>query len=291
MPKENEWIHRFSWHGRDTTAPAHVNRKKPAQLQFTKLVTIPDQIYFDVEGVRTSDDAVLSVKVMIFFELVDVEKMLDATSDPPSDMINTLSADIIEWTSSRVFSAFKAGSERLNSLEAYPQLLKRAKEIGFKISKIVFRGYSTSPKLEGMHDAAIEARTQLTLQQETEAMAQHLADFKLTQAALRAEKERSMEKDATNHKHSLDGLKRGESIKAEREVAAAKQDIQAEGAQNLLLQTKRSQKAEQRHIASLVTLGLDVTRYFEAKEPRNVKVLKLEGQPGKKVHLHQHEKD
>ena len=35
-----------------------------------------------VQDVRTSDDAVLTVKIMLFFELADLEKMLNSTHDP-----------------------------------------------------------------------------------------------------------------------------------------------------------------------------------------------------------------
>ena len=38
---------------------------------------MPDQMYHDVPDVRTADDAVLTIHLMIFFELVDVERMLD----------------------------------------------------------------------------------------------------------------------------------------------------------------------------------------------------------------------
>lgn len=51
---------------------------------------MPDQLYFDVEGVRTKDDALLIVKVIIFHELENVELMLDSTHDPVSDFINTV---------------------------------------------------------------------------------------------------------------------------------------------------------------------------------------------------------
>ncbi len=54
-------------------------------------------MYFDVENVRTADDALLIIKVMVFFELVDIEKMLDQTHDPIADFINALSADVVDF--------------------------------------------------------------------------------------------------------------------------------------------------------------------------------------------------
>ena len=39
-----------------------------------------------MQEVRTKDDTMLTVKLMIFFELQDIEKMLDSTHDPVSIM-------------------------------------------------------------------------------------------------------------------------------------------------------------------------------------------------------------
>ena len=50
--------------------------------RFKKLRVIADQTYYNVGEVRTKDDTLLTVKLMIFFELKDVEKMLDNTHDP-----------------------------------------------------------------------------------------------------------------------------------------------------------------------------------------------------------------
>lgn len=52
----------------------------------------------------------------------------------------------------------------LNNSETYPKLMERSKSIGFEITKIVFRGYFASPKLQEMHDNSIQARTNLKLQ-------------------------------------------------------------------------------------------------------------------------------
>lgn len=76
LPTSNEWLHRFVWHGAD---PNHTTRKIPSALQFTKLRLVPDQMYFNVEGVRSRDDALVTVKLMIFFQLESVERLLDTT--------------------------------------------------------------------------------------------------------------------------------------------------------------------------------------------------------------------
>lgn len=213
----------FKWHGSD---PSHPERKIPGQLVFSKLRHIPDQVYINVPEVkisnyhlylftkvRTSDDALLELRFMVFFELDSVEKMLDRTHDPIADFINSLTAglldaavllliflDVIAFTSALTYEMFLEKTEMLNNLDIYHQLTvmyffciyfyeekHRAKSIGFKISKVAYRGYS-SPSLQKMHDDAIQARTQLRLEADTEEQAQQLADLKLLKETERSKK-------------------------------------------------------------------------------------------------------
>jgi hypothetical protein len=83
-PKPNEWIHEFVWHGEDGTHKTHII---PGAKKFQKLRLIPDQFYYNITDVRTSDDALITVKLMIFFELMNVETMLNNTRDPIADFV------------------------------------------------------------------------------------------------------------------------------------------------------------------------------------------------------------
>lgn len=49
-------------------------------------------------------------------------------------------------------------------MNIYSKLVTRANKIGFDISKVVFRGYFASPKLQLMHDKSMQTRTQLQLE-------------------------------------------------------------------------------------------------------------------------------
>jgi len=171
---------RVQWHGAD---PRNPRKKVPHGLRFSKLWTIPDQMYFDVPEVRTADDALLVVELMIFFELADIETMLDQTHDPVGDFINAVSADVIDFVGRRTFEEFKQQTEKLNDLSAYGNLTARASRIGYKINKVVYRGYLAGDKLQAMHDDAIQARTRLKLESETERQAQELADLRLSREA------------------------------------------------------------------------------------------------------------
>mmetsp|Transcript_133717 Transcript_133717/g.324942 ORF Transcript_133717/g.324942 Transcript_133717/m.324942 type:complete len:424 (+) Transcript_133717:1-1272(+) len=197
----SEWIHEFSWTGparsdEDVNAPA---RKVPNAVKKSKLMLIPGKMYYDVESVRTKDNAMITVKLMIFYRLADVEVMLDNTNDPMADMINAVSADVIEWCAPKSFSEYLAETDCLNTLKPYSQLQSTAKKIGYSIDKIVFRGYSAPPSLQRMHDSAIEKRTALMLAKESEEEEQSLADFKLQREAERAAKQQELEMQRLEH--------------------------------------------------------------------------------------------
>ena len=84
-PKPNEWIHEFTWHGEDGAHKTHII---PGAKKFQKLRLIPDQFYYNITDVRTADDALITVKLMVFFELVNVETMLNNTHDPIADFVS-----------------------------------------------------------------------------------------------------------------------------------------------------------------------------------------------------------
>lgn len=101
---------------------------------------------------------------MLFYEIKDVERMLATTQDPIADFINCVQADVIAFASQLSYLEFIEKASKLNELNNYPQLTGCAKRMGYEVSKVVFRGYFASEKLQKMHDNAIEKRTQLKIQ-------------------------------------------------------------------------------------------------------------------------------
>eukprot|EP00457_Paulinella_chromatophora_P004979 gb/GEZN01004992.1/.p1 GENE.gb/GEZN01004992.1/~~gb/GEZN01004992.1/.p1 ORF type:complete len:522 (-),score=73.36 gb/GEZN01004992.1/:215-1780(-) len=293
FPEDNEWLHNFVWHGRDERAPPGLNRKAAGKLVFTKLRLIPDQLYFDVESVRSADDALLTIKLMIFFELTDVDKMIDSTHDAPSDFINSISADVIQWTGKRSFEQFKQEATALNELTTYAQLLARTKQIGYNVSKVVFRGYLATDKLQTMHDDAIETRTSLVLQQETERTAQQLADFKLEKEMARKQEQRTLEELEQLHRLKLDNLNLQASLMKQKQLASqSREHRKLDASQDLEERSARSLQ-EREHFAGLRSLGVDLTQYFVAKEQTGARIIKVESGKGvdqatmPRVHLHE----
>ena len=151
IPKAGEWTHEFSWHGEE---PDNKARKVKGALRFTKLRVIADQFYYNVPEVRTKDDTMITVKLMVFFQLVDINKMLDNTHDPIADFINAVCSDTIQFCSRLSYEEFVDNTAAMNDIKTFSQLTSRAEMIGYKVSKVVFRGFHSSDALQSMHDKA-----------------------------------------------------------------------------------------------------------------------------------------
>lgn len=266
VPTATEWVHEFVWHGSD---PGKPTKKVPGALRFTKLRVIPDQTYLDVDEVRTADDALLTVRLMIFFELRDIGTMLNETHDPVADFINAATADVIRFAAGLTFEELKTNAGALNELGTYGALTNRAERIGYTVSKVVYRGYSASAKLQAMHDNAIETRTKLRLDSENEAQAQDLADLKLGREGARARQMQEMETAQAEHRLAL----------AERRHA---QRVAHRRARGLARQEER-----QALFAEMARHGVDLTRYLVARHERVDRVIRMEGSRAGRVHLHE----
>jgi hypothetical protein len=291
----DEWIHHFSWHGSD---PKHGGRKSPSVLQFDKLRVIPDQMYFDVESVRTRDDALLAIKLMVFFELVDIEKMLDQTHDPVADFINALSADAIDFVGGLDFDSFKEQTDALNQLGTYSQLIQRAERIGYRINKVVYRGYYASDKLQSMHDNAIECRTKLRLESETERQSQELADLKLVREAERAVRRQEMNEAEVRHQNRIADL--AHAAKLSHQEAEQRQALEQKREEDgwtleatrlnnksVLLHDQATHEEQLRFFAGMQGLGVDLTRYLIAQYQNPDKVIRIDQNQESQLHLHE----
>ena len=264
----SEWRHNFSWHGHDPTA-GEVARKRPHGLKFEKLMLAPGSTYYDVENVRTADDALLTIRLMIFFQIADVERMLDSTNDPIADVINSVSSDVIGFCSARSFELFKETSEQLNTLGAYGSLVEASAARGLILSKVVFRGYLAPPRLQKMHDEAIERRTKLVLERESEAQEQRTADERLAKEAERDAAKRGMQKADAAH-----------AAEMARTAFEAKQRERREAAEQEALLHERRQQAELGHLANLqAAVGA------EGRDMLTLLIAQQQGPPAKLIQI------
>ncbi len=224
VPEPGEWLHTFRWHG---PAPHGTGfQKVPGALVFQKLWLMPDQMYHDVTDVRTADDAVLTIRLMVFFELTDIETMLSATHDPIGDFVNAATSDVVDFVGRLSFDGFKGRTDALNDLSTYRQLTARASQCGYRIDKVVYRGYGAPPALQRLHDEATESRVRLQLERATQQQAQELEDFKLDRSLARAGQRREQAR--------LDA--------EQAEAQAAAQEVR-----------------QRKHLAELDALGVDLT--------------------------------
>jgi hypothetical protein len=260
---------------------------------------------------------------MIFFELIDIPLMLDQTHDPVADFINAVTADVIDFAAGLTFEQFKEKTDRLNARETYPQLAQRAGRIGYRINKVVHRGYEATPKLQAMHDGAIETRTRLRLESETENQSQALADFKLEREQERSVRRQQIEQAEAEHQHRVKRVAHEEQLRqkqVEHEMlmklqhlehdaesrrkeqeqetelthrrALCEQQIEA-AAKKAQVKLQQRQAAYEQKVAFLKSvreLQVYMTRYLVAKHERPDRRIAIDGiNADRRAQLHLHE--
>lgn len=262
VPEPDEFPHVFRWHGVD---PESKTRHIPGANVFSKLSIVPDQLYYNVRDVRTRDDALITAKVMIFYELRDLTKMLDTTPDPIGDFINAVCGDVVAFCAVRTYEEFVEQTDSLSDMRSFPQLTARAERSGYAISKVVFRGYHCSERLAKMHSDAMEQRTLLRLRADTQQQEQDLEDFKLKREMERFEKRRNMEQMEDRHRSEMAAERAANELRNQEEKEQLKLRLQ-----------QQSQAQRLGFFKTLNELGVDLTRYLVAQYQHPDRILRVE---------------
>jgi len=272
MPTPDESLHEFIWTGSD---PKNPTRKVAKMLNFTTLRLTPDQMYICVPEARTSDDALLSVNLLIFFEISDLERMLDRTHDPIADLMNAATSDIVAFCAGLSYETFLEKTDTLNNIEAYPQLISRAKAIGFEVTKVVYRGYTASTELQAMQDRALRDRTKLRIDVEAEEQSQRLADLRLAKEHDRQKRTQEMQREAVEHDNAVLRMQNEEKLYEAKQIHDAK------------LAQEASENAHRlEYYKQLKELGVDVNAYLLANVTRPEKLIQIAEGTAAKVHVH-----
>lgn len=283
VPAPGEWLHTFAWHGSEGGSQG---QKKIAKgLVFQKLWLMPDQMYHDVSDVRTADDAVLTIKLMMFFELLDIDRMLETTHDPIGDFINAATSDVVDFSGQRTFEEFKKDTGKLNEIETYKQLAVRATQNGYRINKVVYRGYGAPDRLQAMHDQAIEARTKLQLERATEEQAQGLEDYKLNAQMNRATRRRTEQNVEVQTEIELTQKRQEAELRARDAERNANREQRRRDAETELELRRQGEERTRQHLAALKEMGVDLTAFLT--QGRADRVIELRG-GGKGVFPHLH---
>eukprot|EP01083_Nonionella_stella_P047745 127798_1 len=187
-----------------------IGMSQTKSIQLHQIVNYCDSTNFEqflinciwTDGARTKDDAIVTVHLMIFFHLQNIEHMLDCSHDPAKEMMNVVAADVMDMTSQKHFEHFKSHVDEFSDADNYKQTMKRMDEIGYAVIKIAFRGYSTTTTLQDMHNNAIEERTALKLNYEQEQQSQELEDMRQLREMQRVERKRG--DDMIQMQHEID---------------------------------------------------------------------------------------
>ncbi|XP_052784660.1 uncharacterized protein LOC128220342 [Mya arenaria] len=284
MPLANEWLHSFCWHGTD---PSNKTRLIPNQKRFERLQIIPDQFYYNVDEVRTADDALIRVKLMIFYELTDIELMLQTTRDPIADFINCVCADTMAFAAKHSYIEFIENSSELNILSSFPQLTGRAKSIGYSISKVVFRGYFAHEKLQKLHDGAIEVRTKLKICYETEEQEQNMTDLKLKNEKDRIDLEQKIEFEVLAHKLELERSAAEHQLEMEMKEEEMNCSKWLTDSRDILQAKMFRDKQQLEFYNDLHSLSVDLNMYTKTLSGKPERVTRILA-AGKAANLHLH---
>jgi hypothetical protein len=84
FPQANEWVHSFKW---QSASSLHGKNKS-----FNILKTMPDTYRVSVDDVRTQDNIEISIDILTFIQLTDVNVLLDATHDPLTEIKTAITA-------------------------------------------------------------------------------------------------------------------------------------------------------------------------------------------------------
>ncbi|XP_070539340.1 calponin homology domain-containing protein DDB_G0272472-like [Ptychodera flava] len=266
-------------------------RKVADALKFTKLRIIPDQFYLNVDDVRTRDEALITVKLMIFYELEDIEIMLANTEDPIADFMNGLTADVVVFAAQLTYEEFMEQAEKLNDLAVYPQLMEMVKKIGYKVSKVVFRGYHASSQLTKMHEMAIKTRTELRIEMETEEQQEELKDMELKSELERSEMEQNLQIEQEKHKIALKKQKEEASLKIETKKQMEKNRQLREDLEARKKIKKKEDDQLLEHLEKLHSMDVDITQYLLSRNPQPAKVVRVVAPDNNKAAIHFHQTD
>lgn len=280
MTQVNEWLHKFSWHGSKPESKAHYTA---GTRKFETLSKTPESMYYNVRDVRTSDDAILSIKLMLFYHCTDIHKMLDTTQDPIGEFLNSVCADIITFASTRDYETLIEESSQLNDMGKYPQLVARSKEIGMCVSKVVYRGHHASEEIERAHVSATSRRTEMRVKADMAKEEQEMIDMRLRAQQQREDAERDMSMRQAQHKLDLERKTYEAEIARTERVREAELSYIASQRQAEIDFEQQKSEARIAGLTKMRDLGVDLTRYLVADSERPDKHIRFSSADGEQT--------
>ena len=247
IPNSNETVHKFSWSGTKFGSKFHT--KVSNQLNFTVLRDMPQQTYYDIVDVRTADHVLINIKMLLFFEIVNIEKMIDKTNDPICNVTTETSSCIMKIISNMTFDEFKSNIKNMNDVKLYSNLQNLEEQLGIRVNKVNMLGYDAPEILQKIHNDALQEKTKIELTKEIIQSEEANKTFQL--------------KEESKRNQSLIDLQM-EKTKAEIEQLRQKQNFELEKSQQCT-------NSEIEKLSKLKNIGVDISTYL-SKADKSIEI-------------------
>lgn len=187
VPATSERIISFTWLVEETPSAPLVKATR------SKLSLIPQSIPVSVKA-TTSDEAHVTVNLVLRFQPVCIQTMIGSTLDPLTDLRNAISADAVCVVKRYEYVTLHEGAKTLTDKDEYKELNKLASSIGFKILGVSFVSSEGSKELGSLLSAAIESRASLQMKKEKSEKEHEIQDMALNAELSRLTREQERRK-------------------------------------------------------------------------------------------------
>lgn len=188
-----ETLKRFRWTGSGEKGAE--SDKIPGAINFEVLRLDNSQTYFSF-SVRSKDNVVLELKLMIFYEISDLEKLIKNTHDPMCEFYNKIQAHIGSGIAEKNFDEVKKNTGELIKAFGTDAALDFSK-IGLHISQIVLREWSPAERrVQDILEKAAMVESQKGLDEAEHKRKMQLLEYEQTESVKREALADSKEKIA-----------------------------------------------------------------------------------------------
>jgi hypothetical protein len=182
----DEKLHEFRWTG----SKVDTDYKTPGALRVVKLRLQDTQTYV-AYNVRTRDNMVASVHLMLSFRFVDLEKLL-VNDDPLGQMFNRVMAEITSHVATLSFDEFKADTEAkvcgIPLLSGDAEATEWLRGLGVEMISAVLREWRPiDPRVQAVLEQAATANAQKAVDEANHE--RRMTQLKNDEAVLTKEKE------------------------------------------------------------------------------------------------------
>eukprot|EP00798_Chlamydomonas_sp_ICE-L_P024146 gene24146-9732_t len=259
VPDVSQWLHVFKWHG--SSSKADMYNKVPGALVFTKLRTIADQFYYNCAGVRTADDASLTIKIE------SVEDMLNSTHDPIGDFINGLLADMMNYGRYSSSNQLQELCDKAIKTRTEMRLAQEANEQNQRLRDMELKG-DTHRGIQEREEEVNKQKHRLTLEAEAHAEDKRRAEV---------DHQEMLKQRADDHEAALKAMI-GDKAKLEYLNGLNRLGVDLTQYMAALKAMVGDNKAKLEYLNGLNQLGVDLTQYMVACAERSPdKTLKING--------------